>query len=257
MPEYRLSCQNLWRRFTNALRNTVTVIAAVSVLGLGNICSAHKSTTAEDSRKSNHRQMTGMATVTGVASINDAPAISGQTLFSGSKVLTSPDSNLILDVAGATRLNIAEQSEVWLEFAPATLFASLRNGTITSAVPPGVTLRIDSCSNFSVVSDATNASQFTVDVNGDDLSVSVTSGIVEVQTGDQVRRLSAGSSFSTNPQSSPQNNLSGGKRAAIFGLLGAAIAVVFIAVIGNSDVDPGGPGGCITVPSGTSPQNPC
>jgi hypothetical protein len=187
---------------------------------------------------------TGMIDVGGVVTINGLPAISGQTLFSGSSIVTAQRSESTLDLGNLTRLQLDAETDLTLEFSRSGLSASLENGSLHGFIPVGVRADIITA-DASVATDARQPAAFSIQVDSCTTTISVQTGRVEIRTGNKMRSVTAGQSFSTAYGSlippAPQQNPGNHKRVGLFAGIGAAIAVLLVAITGR-DAKPGG--GC-------------
>jgi hypothetical protein len=229
---------------------TITVVALVLL-----ICRTESS--------ANETRTFGLVTATGSVNINQVPAISGQTLFTDSTITTVADSSLILDVAGASRLEVSENTEVKVGLSSGSIHANLKQGQLTCATRSGTSLDIEIGPGISVVAEAATPSQFTITAQEESFELRVNAGKVDVRDSkaQKITRVDPGMKYSTSAglaqNTNTQNSLSEGKRAAIFAVAGGALALLFIVIVTGADPVADGPGGCVIVPSGMSPQNPC
>lgn len=206
-----------------------------------------------------------IVTLTGSATINNAPAVSGQTLSAKNTIATAKSSWLTLDVPRATRLEVSEQTELSVEVLADLLRTELKTGRLSLSTMRGSTARVEILPGLSVVSDPTMPSKFTVAAKDTSFELRVSEGGVDVvdsrdtSKGRQVTHLGPNMTFSNAGLVQPNNvqsNLSTGQRVAIIIAAGGALALV-IAILTGDDPVADGPGGCVIVPSGQSPQNPC
>jgi hypothetical protein len=206
-----------------------------------------------------------IVTLTGSATINNAPAISGQTLFAKNTIATTKSSSLTLDLPRATRLEVSEQTELVVEVLADLLRTELKTGRLRLSTLRGTTTRVEILPGLSVVSDPTMPSEFAV-AKDTNFELRVSEGAVDVvdsrepSKGRQVTHVGPNMTFSNTgllQTNNDQSNLTTGQRAAIFIAAGGALALLFIVIVTGNDPVADGPGGCVTVPSGQSPQNPC
>lgn len=205
-------------------------------------------------------------TLTGAATINNAPAISGQTLFARNTIVTRISSSLNLDVPRSVCLEVSEETELSVEVLADLLRAELKTGRLGLSTVQGTTTRVEILPGLSVVSDPTTPARFTVAAKDTNFELRVSEGAVDVidsretSKGRQVTHVGPNMTFSNAgllQTDNDQNNLSTRQRAAIFIAAGGGLALLLIAIITGNDPVADGPGGCVTVPSGRSPQNPC
>ena len=207
-----------------------------------------------------------IVTLTGSATINNAPAISGQTLFANNTIATTKSSSLTLDLPRATRLEVSEQTELTVEVLADLLRAELKTGHLRLSTRRGTTTQVEILPGLSVVSDPTMPSMFTVAAKDTNFELRVGEGAIDVvdsretSKGRQVTHVGPNMTFSNAgllQTNDDQSNLTTRQRAAIFIVAGGALALLFIVIVTGNDPIADGPGGCVTVPSGMSPQNPC
>jgi hypothetical protein len=207
-----------------------------------------------------------IVTLTGSAIINNAPAVSGQTLFAKNTIATTKSSSLILDVPRAARLEVSEQTELRVEVLPDLLRTELKTGRLGLSTLRGTTTRVEILPGLSVISDATMPSKFTVAAEETNFELRVSEGAVDVvdsretSKGQQVTHVGPNMTFSNVgllQTNNDQSNLTTRQRVAILIAAGGGLALLFIAIVTGNDPVADGPGGCVIVPSGESPQNPC
>lgn len=197
-----------------------------------------------------------IVTLTGSATINNAPAISGQTVFAKNTIATSISSSLTLDIPRATRLEVSEQTELTVEVLADLLRTELKMGHLRLSTMQGTTTRVEILPGLSVVSDPTMPSTFTVRAKDASFELRVSEGVVDVvdsretSKGQQVTHVGPNMTFSNaglRQTNDDQNNLTNGQRAAIFTAVGAALAVLFIAIVSGNHPVQDSFGGCVTV----------
>lgn len=207
-----------------------------------------------------------IVTLTGSATINNAPAISGQTLFAKNTIATAKSSSLTLDLPRATRLEVAEQTELSVEVLADLLRTELKTGRLGLSTLQGTTTRVEILPGLSVLSDPTMPSKFTVAAQDTNFELRVSEGAVDVvdsretSKDRQVTHVGPNMTFSNAgllQTNNDQSNLTTGQRVALIIAAGGALALLFIVIVTGNDPVADGPGGCVTVPSGRSPQNPC
>ena len=236
---------------------TVAVVTALVLV----IVSCRIQAVAEEAPRS-----WAIVTLTGTATINDAPAISGQTLFAKNTIATTISSSLTLDLPRA-RLEVSEQTELSVEVLADLLRAELKTGRLGLSTLRGTTTRVEILPGLSVVSDPAKPAKFTVAAGRDaNFELRVSEGVVDVVDsresgkGEQVTHVESNMTFSNaglRQTSNDQSNLDSRERAAIFIAAGGALALLLVMIVSGDDPVADGPGGCVIVPSGESPQNPC
>ena len=207
-----------------------------------------------------------IVTLTGSATINNAPAVSGQTLFAANTIATARSSSLILDVPRATRLEISEQTELNVEVRSDLLLAVLKTGHLSFLTVRGAATRVQILPGLSVVSDPTTPANFTVSAMDTNFELKVAEGAVDVldsretNKGEQVTHVGPNKTFSnaglvqTNVD---RSSLTTRQRALIFIAAGGSLALLFMAIVIGSDPVTDGPGGCVILSSGRTPQTGC
>ena len=103
-----------------------------------------------------------------------------------------------------------------------------------------------------IVADPVQPAQFRIQVEECNTNLSVQSGHVGIRTGDKMRWVAAGESFSTADASAPmpQQNLNGKKKAGLIIGLGTAAAIIIWLIVRNHKH-------CTTVVSGTASSTTC
>jgi hypothetical protein len=202
----------------------------------------------------------GVLTVGGVVEVNGAPAVSGQTLFSGCNIRTSTASESTLDLGNVARLKLGAETSLRLESSQLGLSASLDSGGVRALVPGGVRVDIITA-DASIAADASQLAVFSVLVDACSTNLSVHTGRVEIRAGNNVRSVSSGESFSTAGgaplPSGSQQNLSNSKKIGLFLGIGAAVAILVVAITGGDQKQqPSSFGGCVVVPSPSSNPPP-
>ncbi len=139
----------------------------------------------------------GTLKVSGGVTVNEDQALSGQTIPSGSHIITASKSNSILELGNFTRLILSEQTDLALDFTAASIAGSLREGGLRASIPAARTLSITTPDGV-VATDSSQAVVFTVQVKADGTRISVETGRVELRVGNNRRVLAAGERFSTD-----------------------------------------------------------
>jgi anaerobic glycerol-3-phosphate dehydrogenase len=107
--------------------------------------------------------------------------------------------------------------------------------------------------------------KFMAAVKDTTFELQVSEGTVDVvdsqdtSKGQQVTHVGPNMTFSNTgvlQNNNNQSNLTTGQRVAIIIAAGGVLALV-LAILTGDDPVADGPGGCVVVPSGLSPQNPC
>ena len=202
----------------------------------------------------------GTINIVGVVKINGQNAMSGQTVFSNSSVLTSANSESLIEYGNLARLKLEAESDLTVDASKQRIAGSLRKGRMLGSVPAGVSLDFQTA-GFSIATDAGKPVTFSVRTQEcEGTSLSVSEGTVDVRTGNKVLTLKAGDNFSTfvdaTTTQAKQQNFSHRKRVGLIIGIGAAIGVVLAVVLGNRNQQTVG-GGCVTTLSPTGAPNQC
>lgn len=194
---------------------------------------------------------TGRADITGVVTIDDAPAYSGQTIFSHTNIVSAYRSRSTISLVNNTRLTLDGESTLWLDFSRSSFSGSLQKGSLNGFVPSGISGDITT-TDASITTDPAQTTWFSIQASPGNTVVAVTTGRVEIRSGNKSISIEAGESFSTAqpfPLSPSPQNASNKKRVWLVAGIGGAIAVLIWAITGHRDDKPPG-GGCVIAPSG-------
>jgi len=226
-------------------RQAVALFVSTAMLSISSLV-------AFGSPSSSAKETTGLITVNGTVAINGMQAESGQTLFSGSTISTDKESESLVNLRNSGRLKLGAGTTLNLGFSESTLSGSLTVGSVDCASPTGVRAEIMTADG-AIVADPVRPAQFRIQVEECNTNLSVQSGHVGIRTGDKVRWVAAGESFSTADASAPmpQQNLNGKKKAALIIAFGAAAAIIAWIIIHNRNKN------CTTVVSGTASSTTC
>lgn len=196
---------------------------------------------------------TGTITNHGTVKIDGANASSGQTLFSGNTVKTAVESSSTLDLNNSTRLKVGPETEVTLEFSRFTVAGSVAKGRLDALIPAGVCAQMTT-GDLSVINDVDQPAAFAVQVDSGVTIVTVKSGRIELHSSNHVQSLMAGESFATGiPAPIPDvQNLNKKERVGIIAGIGAAVAILLVAMSGDKETMDEQFGGCIDLLSGDS-----
>jgi hypothetical protein len=181
----------------------------------------------------------GTLKVRGDVTVNDVPALSGQTILSSSRIVTASSSDSVLELGNFTRLTLAEETELALDFCAASISGTLGQGELRAFIPAARTMSITTADGV-VATDSTQAAVFSVRAEPNGTRISVETGRVELRSGNNRRVLAAGETFSTTRDSfaglTPQQNLSHNQRLGIIAGIGTGIAILLTAItLGRSD----------------------
>ena len=236
--------KNRVRSLRHRGRQAVAVCVSIAMLSISSMV-------AFGAPPSIARGTTGLITVNGSVAINGMQAESGQTLFSGSTIRTDTESESLVNLRNSGRLKLGSGTTLNLEFSESTLSGSLTMGSVDCASPTGVRAEITTADG-AIVADPVQPAQFRIQVEECNTNLSVQSGHVGIRTGDKMRWVAAGESFSTADASAPmpQQNLNGKKKAGLIIGLGTAAAIIIWLIVRNHKH-------CTTVVSGTASSTTC
>ena len=231
---------------THNVRRAMALLLAIGVLNL--------TATVAFSFPSGSSVSLGMLKVSGVVTVNDLPATSGQTILSGSCIVTASDSNSTLELGKFTRLVVPEQTELALDFSDAMISGSLRKGGVRAFIPATRALTILTPAGV-VATDSSQAVVVSILVDGGGTRISVESGRVELQTKNNVRAALAGETLTIAGEGlgapPPQQNLNRTEKIGIIAGIGAGLAIILVAILGRERTTETF-GGCAIAPSGSN-----
>lgn len=199
---------------------------------------------------------TGIIRVSGVVTIDELKATSGQTIFPGSQIQTSEDSEALVDLGKFTRLRLLGETKFGLDFSKTSIVSTLTSGVLRGFIPAGTAVNIKTAAG-ELITDASQPTEFTVQVIGDTTRVSVEAGRVELRKENELKTVSAGEVFTTAPvpqtQPDPDEGMTTGQKIGLVAAIGAAATILALVLIGRDEEAPQF-GGCVIVPSGESPS---
>jgi len=194
------------------------------------------------------KDLTGEITVTGQVTVNGQSAVSNTTIVSGSTVVTGTDSSAIISLGKTGRIEVLANSSIVLNFSDSSIVGILDSGKTRVANAAGVATTITT-KDATVIADAAQADNFTVEVECSHTHVDTTSGLVTMREGSSDKQVAAGTNATAGnlaqtgcapclrPNSAPPVPIAGWPW-----LLAAAAGVAGIVLLlgGGSDVTPGG-----------------
>ncbi|HWN10757.1 MAG TPA: hypothetical protein VNO50_16070 [Pyrinomonadaceae bacterium] len=201
----------------------------------------------------NSSTSSGIIRVRGTVMIDGLAVRSGQTIFSGSQITTAEGAESIIDLGKLTRLRLLPETDFSLDFSPTRISSTLRAGMLRGFIPAGLPANFHAAGG-ELVTDPSQATEFTVQVTGEDIHVQVKTGRVELRTENELKAIGAGEVFATSggPQDSQDDDdegLSTEAKVGILAAIGGAAALLLIAFRGRDESQPEF-GGCVIVPSG-------
>jgi hypothetical protein len=134
---------------------------------------------------------TAEITVTGNVTVNGQPAISSSTVLSGSTIATGANSSAIISLGKTGRIELLAESSLVLTFSESSIVGQLTAGKARIANAAGVATTITT-KNATIIADAGQADNFTVEVECSHTHVDTTSGLVTMREGTNDRQVAAG-----------------------------------------------------------------
>jgi hypothetical protein len=134
---------------------------------------------------------TAEITVIGNVTVNGQPAISSSTVLSGSTIATGANSSAIISLGKTGRIELLAESSLVLTFSESSIVGQLTAGKARIANAAGVATTITT-KNATIIADAGQADNFTVEVECSHTHVDTTSGLVTMREGTNDRQVAAG-----------------------------------------------------------------
>jgi len=204
------------------------------------------------------RVATGIMSIAGTVTVDGTRATSGQTIFTGSHVVIAEDSQSMIDLGSATRLVLASETELTLDFSRTNVSSVLGQGKLRGFVPAGLPLNIKTA-DVEVATDSSQPAAVKVEVVDGSTRVTVEKGRVDLRVGQRLKSVSEGQVFSTAAalpgQTEPPDDNDDRKKVGIFVAIGAAAAILAAVLIGRGDDPEDEFGDCVIILSG--PSVPC
>ncbi len=196
---------------------------------------------------------TGVIRVAGTVMIDGVAVRSGQTIFSGSQITTAEGAESIIDLGKLTRLRLLPESDFSLDFSRARISSTLRAGILRGFIPAGLAANIRTAGG-ELITDPGQATEFTVQVTGEDTQVWVKTGQVELRAENKLKAIGAGEVFTTagGSQTAPEDDegLTTKQKVGIFAAIGGAAALLLVVLHGREKQEELDFGGCGIVVSG-------
>jgi hypothetical protein len=167
---------------TNCFRKLITSFTAVAVL-----CVSSSFALAAG------KDLTGEITVTGQVTVNGQSAVSNATIISGSTVVTGPDSNAVISLGKAGRVEVLADSNVVLNFSDSSIVGMISTGKARVSNAVGVAATITT-RDTTVVADSSQSDSFMVEVECSHTHVDTTAGQVTMREGATDKQIAAGTS---------------------------------------------------------------
>lgn len=194
------------------------------------------------------KDLTGEITVTGQVTVNGQTAVSNSTIISGSTIVTGADSTAVISLGKTGRVEVLANSNVVLTFSDSNIVGILSSGKARVANGAGVATTVTT-KDATVIADAGQANNFTVEVECSHTHVDTTAGLVTMREGTSDKQVAAGTSATAGnlaqtgcrpclrPDSAPPVRVAGWPWLI---LLAAGIAGAVILLGGDNDVDDDG-----------------
>ena len=194
------------------------------------------------------KDLTGEITVTGQVSVNGQNAVSNSTIISGSTIVTGADSSAVISLGKTGRIEVSANSNLVLNFSDASIVGILNSGKARVANAVGVSTTITT-KDATVIADAGQADNFTVEVECSHTHVDATAGLVTMREGTSDKQVAAGTSATAGnlaqtgcqpclrPNSAPPVRVAGWPWLL---LLAGGVAGVVLLLGGDNDVDDNG-----------------
>ena len=180
-------------------------------------------------------------------SVNGQTAVSNSTIISGSTIVTGADSSAIISLGKTGRIEVLANSNIVLNFSDTSIVGILSSGKTRVANAAGVATTITT-KDATVIADAGQADNFTVEVECSHTHVDTTAGLVTMREGSSDKQVAAGTSATAGnlaqtgckpclrPDSAPPVRVAGWPWLI---LLAAGVAGAAILLGGQNDVDTG------------------
>jgi len=193
------------------------------------------------------KDLTGEISVVGQVSVNGQTAVSNSTIISGSTIVTGADSSAIISLGKTGRIEVLANSNIVLNFSDTSIVGILESGKARVANAAGVATTITT-KDATVIADAGQADNFTVEVECSHTHVDTTAGLVTMREGSSDKQVAAGTSATAGnlaqtgckpclrPDSAPPVRVAGWPWLI---LLAAGVAGAAILLGGQNDVDTG------------------
>ena len=137
--------------------------------------------------------MAGEITVSGQVTVNGQSAVSNATILSGSSIVTGADSTAIVSLGKTGRIEVLANSSLTLNFSDNSIIGILNDGKARIANSAGVATTVTT-KNATVIADAGQANNFTVEAECSHTHVDTTSGLVTMRQGTNDKQVVAGTS---------------------------------------------------------------
>ena len=203
----------------------------------------------------------GIVTVSGSVQINGRDAMSGQSLFPMSTIVTSADSESLIEFESSARLKLEEQTDLNVDSSSERISGMLNDGWLVGFLPASVLLDFKTV-DASIATNTREPVVFSIQTGEcSGTTIFVQSGSVDVHAAGNMRTVKAGETFSTSsnsaPPQNPQSSSNHRKRVGLLIGIGATIGIILGVFLGTGKVKQPNFGGCVTVPSGDGGPGQC
>lgn len=192
----------------------------------------------------------GELSVSGKVTVNGQNAISGATVFSDSTIVTEPNSSARISLGALGSLDLLPGTTLKISFTDKSITGMLEAGRIQVSTPQGV-LSSFTTKDAMVVSDASQADVFTIDLECGNTITATQTGKTELRAGNKTTPVAAGQDASagtaqpgtrcTRLKTEGMHGIGGGALAALLLAAGGAVAAAIIAGLSeNNDLNFGG-----------------
>lgn len=175
------------------LRKALTLALMVSVGGFYTMSAT--SALAQASKASGELSVVGSATINGTA------AITGATVFSDSKIKTSPNGAATINLGKLGRIELGPDTEMTLRFTDNSIGGNLTAGRAVVNAPAGVAVSVATADGVAT-SDGQAASMLTVDVSCGNTRVASSRSAAKVTAGNKTEHVAAGQEVAVGTQAS-------------------------------------------------------
>jgi len=197
-------------RKSTSLRKALAVISMLALSSLGLLAASGLAKTAA--------RASGELSFARQVSVNGTGVISGITVFSESRVKTSPVGAATINLNKLGRVGLGPETELTLRFSEGLVGGMLHSGRVVINVPAGVKISLITAEGTAATEGKT-ASALTVDVTGGQMRVAAGLGSAQVNSGGKVERVEAGQEVSVSARPASQSHR---RRAIALGTLGAS-----------------------------------
>lgn len=240
-------------RLTGSIRRSLAILIVAASLNLSLPLMPGVFTVA-GSDATIARVASGTIRVAGSVSIDGVQGMSGQTIFPGSQITTAERSESIIDLGKFTRLRLLPETDLTLDFSPTRISGTLREGALRGFIPVGLPVNIHT-EGGELVTDPSEATEFTVQVIGETTEVWVKTGHIELRSENDLKMVGAGEVLTTpgfpqSPSKDEDDGLSKAEKIGLLAAIGGVAAVLLTVFKGREEDEELDFGGCVIILSG-------